>query len=112
MLLHHVGVGIADADSLALLHDIELLIEGHHLDTTVLVTDDALSDAIKRATVVSSTFTDDSDRVHSQVHVHSGSWLQLRHSDEDRLAKGRSLLLGRLGASWLLLSCGFHHFSL
>ena len=115
VLLDHVRVGVADADSLALLHNIELLIKCHHLDAAVLVTDDALGHAIERASVVASAFANHAHRVHPQVHVHASAWLQLRHGNENRFAKRRSLLL-RLGSSigaWLLLLvCGFHHFSL
>ena len=118
MLLHDVGMSVPDADSLAFLHYIELLIKGHHLDTTILVADDALGHTIKTATVVSATLTNHTDRVHAQVHVDSRAWLKLRHRDEDWLAKRWPLLLlwlaavGVVVARLLLLASGFHHFSL
>ena len=111
MLLHDVGVGVSDADSLTLLDNIELFVKGHHLDTAILVADDALGHAIEAASVVSSALANHADRVHSEVHVDARAWLQLRHGDEDGLAKRWPLLLWlAVGiVAWLPLT-SFHHF--
>ena len=77
MLLHDVGVGVSDADSLTFLDKIELIVIGHHLDTTILVADDALGHAIETVIFVSSALANYADRVHSEVHGDARSWLQL-----------------------------------
>ena len=62
MLLDNIGVGVSDADCGSLLHNIELVVVCHHLDTTVLVAHDAFGYAIQTAyIVISSTFTDNAD---------------------------------------------------
>ena len=93
VLLDHVGVGVADANHSTFLNDIELLVEGHHLDAAVLVTNDALSNAIQVATIVPTTLADDANRLDTEVHVDARAGLQLRHGNEDWLAQGRALLL-------------------
>ena len=113
MLLNDVGMGVSDADNLTFLDNVELIVKGHHLDTTILVTDDALGHSIEAASIVSSALANHADRVHSEVHVDARAWLQLRHGDEDGLAKRWPLLLWlAVGiVVWLLLTA-FHHFSL
>ena len=93
MLLHHVGVGVADSDDLTLLHDVELLIKGHHLDASVLVPDDALSNAVHGSSIVPSAFASDLDVPNLEVHVDTSARLQLGHCDENWFAKGGFLCL-------------------
>ena len=88
VLFDDVGVGIAESDRLALLDNVELLIEGHQLDTTILVADDNLSYTVHSTAIVPSTLTSDRDRANLQVHVDSSTRLKLGHCDEDRFAKG------------------------
>ena len=58
VLLDNVCVSVANADSGTLFDDIELLVEGHHLDTPVLISNDALGNAVKVSTVISSALAD------------------------------------------------------
>ena len=99
MLLNDMGVGISDADESTLLDNVELLVEGHHLDAAILVTNNALGNSVEIASIVPSTLADHSHRVHLEVHVDTGAWLQLRHRDEHWLAQGRSRLLLGAGLS-------------
>ena len=39
MLLDNIGVSIAESDRLSFLDEVELLVEGHQLDTPILITD-------------------------------------------------------------------------
>ena len=106
MLLDNIGVGVSDADCGSLLHNIELVVVCHHLDTTVLVAHDAFGYAIQTAyIVISSTFTDNADRLDSQDHIDTGSRLELAHGNEDGFSESGSGSL-RL----LRLSC-FHFVS-
>ena len=107
MLLDDVSVSVADADGCALFDNIELLIEGHHLDAAVGVTNDALSDTVEVATIVSSPFADDADGLDTEVHVDAIAGFELAHRDEDGLAKRGSLL-----RSLLLSGLSFYHFAL
>ena len=61
MLLDDVSVSIPDADSLTFSDYSELLVESHHLDAAILVTDDALSNTVEATTIVSSTLANDTD---------------------------------------------------
>ena len=107
MLLDDVSVSVADADCRALFDNVKLLIESHHLDTAVRVTDDALSDTVEVATIVSPPLADNADRLDTEVHVDAIAGLELAHSDEDGLAKRGSLL-----RSLLLSGLSFYHFAL
>ena len=106
VLLDDVSVSVADADGCALFDNIKLLIKGHHLDAAVGVTDDALSDTVEVATIVSSPLADDADGLDTEVHVDAIAGFELAHRDEDGLAERGSLLRS------LLLSLSFYHFAL
>ena len=93
VLLHHIGVGVADGDHLALFDDVELLIEGHHLDASILVTDDALSNSVHSSSVIPSALASDLDGTHLEVHVDTSARLELGHRDEYWFAKGGFLSL-------------------
>ena len=93
VLLHHVGVGVPHSDRGTLLDNIELLIKGHHLDASILVANEALSDTVETSTIVSAPLADDLDGLDTQVHVDTSAGLKLAHGDEDGLAQRRSLLL-------------------
>ena len=106
MLLDNVGVGVSDADCGSLLHNIELVVVGHHLNTTVLVAHDTFSHAIQTAyIVISSTFTDNAHGLDSQHHIDSGAWFKLAHGNKNGFSESGSGSL-RL----LRLSC-FHFVS-
>ena len=66
MLLDNIGVSVPDADGGSLLNNVELIIIGHHLDTTVLVANDALSNTIQATNIIiSAPLANDSHRVNS-----------------------------------------------
>ena len=88
MLLDNIGVSIAESDRLPFLDEVELLVEGHQLDTPILIADHNLGYTVHSTAVVPSTLTCDRDGANLQVHVDSSTWLKLRHSDENRFAKG------------------------
>ena len=92
VLLHNIGVCVADANNGTLAHNIELLIESHHLDAAVLVTNDAFSDAVEVTAIITATLADHLDRVDTKVHVNARSRLELAHGNKDGLAKGAGRL--------------------
>ena len=58
VLFHHIGMSVANADDGALAHNVELVVERHHLDAAVLVTDDALGHSVKSTSIIASSLAD------------------------------------------------------
>ena len=84
VLLNYVCVCIPNRDSVSLLYDVQLLVESHHLDAAKLISNDALSESVHVAAIVSLTLTNDLNRENSQVHVDSRAGLKLVHSGKHR----------------------------
>ena len=94
VVLDNVGVRVSESDSLSLVDNVELLVEGLELDAAVLITDEDLGDTVHCTTIISSTLAGDRYRANLQVHVDTSTRLELGHSYENRFAKGGFLLRG------------------
>ena len=94
MLLDNIGVSIAESNRLSFLDEVELLVEGHQLDTPILIADKNLGYTVHSTAIISSTLTCDCDGANLQVHVDTSTRLELGHSYENRFAKGGFLLRG------------------
>lgn len=53
MLLDNIGVSIAESDRLSLLDKVELLIEGHQLNTPILIADQNLGYTVHGTAIIS-----------------------------------------------------------
>jgi len=82
VLLDNVGVGVANRNCGALLHDFELLIRSDELAAAVLVSNQALGHLVNFLAVVALSLANDLDRVDAEVHVDARARLQIAHVGE------------------------------
>ena len=88
------GASIAESDNISFFNNVELIIISHEINTSMLITDNTFSNSAYGVTIVASSLANNSNRLHSDMHVNVSTGFELTHINEYRDSKRWFLDLG------------------